>query len=446
MSLESNVNIIKEYGTLFPKFLTYVKNKKGLNYNQCKAFSTTEVKTLMTDYLKSEVSWDKSGNKTSFNQIQKLRMGGVVKEIVRNTSSNFSYFELENDFQFYIRKQDEFHFILVCGIYKYLKKNKHNELLEEFFIETNEDLIVDPNLVHIETSEKTKDGNHYRTDMSFEIKSKHDGKSRIIVVEYLEKQHERDKDLDYPFERHRALNLMFGNKSTDKEIVHISYFWDRKYNDEKYFKTFVKKICKLMVDYWDIADKDKYSIRKLTEIVKNKTLAEQLYLAHTNRNEPVVNIEVLESIINWNKNLQIKKGSTVSRLWYNEFVDKVKKYVFEFNKANKVIDDFDDFDDDDDNDFDNDDDNDNDNSNNSKDSKNMVTHEKFYKVIGDEIYLTQAGLHLYISVEQNYLTDISEYFKLRKFYEDITQGLVDILNEYRLKELDLKNQLISGLE
>lgn len=427
-----NVNIIKEYGTLFPKFITYVKSKKGPNYNNFKEFTSNEIQSLMSDYLKSEVSWDKSGNKTSFNQIQKLRMNGVVKEVVRNTSSNSSYLELEDNYQFYIRKQDEFHFILVCHIYEYLKKYNHKELLEEFFVETDEELFVDTNLIRIETSERTKDGNHYRTDMSFEIKSKHDGKSRIIVVEYLEKQHERDKDLDYPFERHRALNLMFGNKSVDKEIVHMSYFWDKQYTDKKYFKNFVKKICNLMVNYWDIADKDKYSIRKLTTIVKNKTLAEQLYLAHTHRNEPVVNIEVLESIIRWNKNLLIKNGSTISRLWYNEFVDKVKNYVFEYNKANKVIDEFDDFD--------------NDDNSEELDNKNEMTHERFYKVINDKIYLTQAGLHLYISVELNYLTNINEYFRLRKFYEDITQGLIDILDEYRIKELELKEQLISGLE
>ena len=73
----------------------------------------------------------------------------------------------------------------------YLKKNKHVELLDEFFIETENDLFVNESLVQIESSEKTKDGNHYRTDMSFTINSKK------IVVEYLEKQHERDKDLYY---------------------------------------------------------------------------------------------------------------------------------------------------------------------------------------------------------------------------------------------------------
>ena len=442
MSLASNVNIIKEYGTLFPKFLTYIKNRKNFNYNQSKKFTTREVQSLMSDYLKSESSWDKSGNKTSFNQIQKLRMNGVVREIVRNTSSNFSYLELEDNYQFRIRKQDEFHFNLVCQIYEYLKKHDHQELLEEFFVETDEELFVDTNIVRIETSEKTKDGNHYRTDMSFEIKSKHDDKSRIIVVEYLEKQHERDKDLDYPFERHRALNLMFGNKNVEKEIVHISYFWDSQYTNKKYLKNFVKKICNLMVDYWDISDKDRYSIRKLTEIVKNKTLAEQLYLAHTFRNKPVVNLEVLESIIKWNKKLSVKNKSSICRLWYNEFVDKVKRFVFEFNKSNQVINDFDDFDDLDDLDdlFGS-----NKKSGELANNKNEMTHEKFYKIIDEKIYLTQSGLHLYISVELKYVQDINEYFRLRKFYEDITQGLVDILNKYRIKELELKEQLISGL-
>ncbi len=428
----SQVNIIKEYGTLFPKFLSYVKNKTS-NYGTIgsKLYSSKEVQSLMKDYLKSEGSWDKSGNKTSFNQIQKLRMNGVVKEIVRNTTSNTSYLELD-DYKFYIRKQDEFHFILVNQIYEYFKKHNHQELLDEFFVETDEELFVDSNLVKIESSEKTKDGNHYRTDMSFEIRSKHDNKSRIIVVEYLEKQHERDKDLDYPFERHRALNLMFGNKNVEKEIVHISYFWDRQYADKKYFKNFVKKLCKLMVDYWDISDKDSYTIRKLTEIVKNKSLAEQIYVAHTNRNKPVVNLEVLEKLINWNTKLPIKNGTNVSRLWYNEFVDKVKKYVFEANKTSQNVDDFDDFE--------------SDNDDSDSGSNKNITHESFYKVEGSNVFLTQAGLHLYISVELNYLVDITEYFKLRKFYENITQGLVDILDTYRIKQLELKEQLISGLD
>jgi hypothetical protein len=406
----SNIRIIKEYGILFPKFISFIKNKININ----KTFTQKEIQTLMFDYLRNEESWDKSGHRTSFNQIQKLRFNNVVSDVSRNISSNKSYLELKNNTTFYIRKQDEFHYLLVCSIFNYLKKYKHTELLNEFFVETDDDLFVNERLVQIESSEKTKDGNHYRTDMSFTINSKK------IVVEYLEKQHERDKDLDYPFEKTRALNLMFNNKSVNDEIVHISYFWDRKYNDKKYYKNFVTKLCKLMVDYWDISDKDKYSIRKLTEIVKSKDLAEEIYKAHTNRNKAEVKVGVIDKMIN------LKKSNS-NELWYNEFKDKVKNYVDEINKNNQASA-FDDSDDE------------------ETDDKNEITSDKYYQVINDQVYLTQSGLHLYISVEKDYLIDYTEYFRLRKFYEDITQGLVDILSDYRMKELELKQQFISGLE
>lgn len=409
MSINS---IFKEYGILFPKFIPYIKSLKI--YHEKKILTKNEIQNLILNYLKNEESWDKAGHRTSFNQIQKLRFNNIVNDVSRNISSNKSYLELKNNTKFNIRKQDEFHYILVYSIFNYLKKNKHIELLNEFFVEYDDDLIVNERLVQIESSEKTKDGNHYRTDMSFTINSKK------IVVEYLEKQHERDKDLDYPFEKTRAFNLLFNNKSVHDEIVHISYFWDRQYDNKKYYKNFVTKLCKLMVDYWDISDKDKYSIRKLTEIVKSKDLAEEIYKAHTNRNKAEVKVDVIDKMINWKK-------SNSNEIWYNEFKNKVKNYVDEINKNNQASA-FDDSDDE------------------ETDDKNEITSDKFYQVINDQVYLTQSGLHLYISVEKDYLIDYTEYFRLRKFYEDITQGLVDILSDYRMKELELKQQFISGLE
>lgn len=404
--------IVKEYGILFPKLIPYIKSQKI--YSEKKQLTKNEIQSLIFNYLKFEECRDKSGHRTSFNQIQKLRFNNIVNDISRNLSSNKSYLELKNNTKFFIRKQDEFHFLLVCSIYDYLKKNEHDELLDEFFIETEDDLFVNESLVQIECSEKTKDGNHYRTDMSFTINSKK------IVVEYLEKQHERDKDLDYPFEKTRAFNLLFNNKSVNNEIVHISYFWDRNYGDKKYYKNFVTKLCKLMVDYWDISDKDKYTIRKLTKIVGSESLAKQIYKAHTNKNKPIIDIDDINSIINWKK-------SNSNELWYVEFKNIIKNYIDEVNK-NKQVSAFDDSDDE------------------ESDDKNEITSDKFYQVIDNQIYLTQSGLHLYISVEKDYLNDYTEYFRLRKFYEDITQGLVDILSDYRMKELELKQQFIAGLE
>lgn len=410
MSIKS---IVKEYGILFPKFIPYIKSLKI--YPEKKILTKNEIQSLIFNYLKYEECWDKAGHRTSFNQIQKLRFNNIVNDVSRNISSNKSYLELKNNTKFYIRKQDEFHFILVCSIFDYLKKNKHIELFNEFFIETDNDLFVNERLVQIESSEKTKDSNHYRTDMSFTINSKK------IVVEYLEKQHERDKDLDYPFEKTRAFNLLFNNKSINNEIVHISYFWDRQYDNKKYYKNFVTKLCKLMVDYWDISDKDKYFIRKLTEIVKSRELAEQIYIAHTNRNKPVVKVGVIDKMIKWKK-------SNSNELWYSEFKNKVKNYVDENNQVSAF------------------DDSNDEETDEETDEELNINPDKYYQVIDNQVYLTQSGLHLYISVEKDYLNDYTEYFRLRKFYEDITQGLVDILSDYRMKELELKQQFISGLE
>ena len=37
--------------------------------------------------------------------------------------------------------------------------------------------------------------------------------------------------------------------------------------------------------------------------------------------------------------------------------------------------------------------------------KNEITSNKYYQVINNQVYLTQSGLHLYISVEKDYLED-----------------------------------------
>jgi hypothetical protein len=162
------------------------------------------------------------------------------------------------------------------------------------------------------------------------------------------------------------------------------------------------------------------SLENTRATAKSKDLAEEIYIAHTNRNKAEVKVEVIDKMINWKK-------SNSNEIWYNEFKNKVKNYVDEINKNNQASA-FDDSDDEETND------------------KNEITSDKYYQVINDQVYLTQSGLHLYISVEKDYLIDYTEYFRLRKFYEDITQGLVDILSDYRMKELELKQQFISGLE
>jgi hypothetical protein len=418
-------NIIN-FALIFPKFNTWIN--KFADKSSLILTSNKETKKYFLEFLKKEGSWDKPGNKTSFNQIQKLMDLGVVKHICRNSSNNYSYFELTDGTQFNIRKQDEFHFKLVGSIYNRLKKLKQHDVVNELFIDSSDDLYVNSDLIQIEKTEVTNDLNYYRTDMSININS------NIIVIEYLEKQHEKERNLDYPFEKYRAFNLMFDNKNTDTKIIHIAYYWEHQYYDSKYFSKFVNEICNKIIDYWDISNKDAYCVRKLSHIIGNKTLAEQIYKAHTNRNEPVIHLETIESIISWNKNSVNK--IPISRLWYNSFVDNVKKYVHEANSNNKNKGAFDDFDDSN-SDFDSDD---------SNKTSNEITHEQFYKIIDEDVYLTQAGLHLYLRIELDYLSGIDQYIKISKFYENITQGLVDILQEFRDKEINLTKHYFTGLE
>ena len=213
-----------------------------------------------------------------------MREYGVVTEITKN--KNYAYFKLCDNTEFNIRKQDNFHYNLVNSIYKKLKMNKKINIIDELFIETDDCILVDVDKIKIEDTETTTDNSHYRTDMTFEIKS------RIIIVEFLEKHHAKEKNLDFPFEKYRAFDLMFNNKNVDREICHIAYFWDKDYDNKIKYDNFIEHICKLLIEYYDISDKDAYSICKLTEIIGkgNKSLAEVLYKSHKNPTEALIPI------------------------------------------------------------------------------------------------------------------------------------------------------------
>ena len=417
----SKLNIDDVY-RLFPKFNTYIKNTSI----RCKE---ENLKNYFIDFLETE------GKKKcwyNFNQISKLRSLGIVEQVSRNKSKpTQAYFKLVNDKICNIRNQDEFHYKLMNSIHNRLKKSKHNEIVDYLFNKINKEKIyVNQDFIQIEETERTNDSNHFRTDMSINIKT------NKIIIEYLEKQHDKEKNLDYPFEKHRALNLLFNNSNTDYKIVHIAYFWEHQYWDSKYYKNFVETICKKIIDYWDISNEYDYYVRKISDIIGNKTLAEQIYKAHTNRDEPIVHLRTLESIIGWKKDSI--NNIPVSKLWYDTFVDIINQQICSANIQNQNINGFNDFDSDSDSDSDSTSDSDNLN-------KQDITHELYYKIIDEEIYLTQAGMHHYLRVDRNLFHDINEYNKSVKFNEYIAQGLVDILHELKNKESDLREDYINGL-
>lgn len=59
--------IKKEFNFIIPSFIKYLQS----NYNIKNKFTCGEISDILLDFLESEKSWNKSGNKTHFNEFQK---------------------------------------------------------------------------------------------------------------------------------------------------------------------------------------------------------------------------------------------------------------------------------------------------------------------------------------------------------------------------------------
>lgn len=423
-----------------------VKIKKGSklqlrNYFDKTKYSKYEICEKILAFLKAEESWGCPGSKRSFNTFQLLRKYNVVKKMSLKNNFNKSYILLASNSnnKFRIRNQDQFHFRLVFEIIHWLNENNYDEIVDEFCYYIDNEPFVREDKITFETTEKTSGGN-LRTDMAFII-----GDSKI-VVEYLENHHDRDKLIDHEVDRSRALRLICDNKNTSSKIVHMAFFWEKdlfeptksksSFTSDK-FKYFVNYIGKKIVDYYLIADENKYCINKLTEITGNESLSEQFYLAHNSQNEPVVKLDAIESLIKWAK-LKTEKQ------WYNVFVDRVNKIKGEKLLSNNVAKkNFSAFDSDDD------DSDDEDKSDNS-DKSQLINMQKpieliYYEIKNNEIYLTHNGLHLYLSFDPAYLINMLEYERINQFYRDITSGLINAIKDFRKIQMDSASQLIYGL-
>ena len=431
-----------------------VTNQPGFFDENIRKYSRSDVTKKMLDFL-SEQDWSSAGSKTTFNTIQLLNKYGVAKKCYLKdpTKSHKAYLKLDNNNKFYIRNQDQFHYALVNELYDWFDKANRPDIIADMFYNNDGFVFVNEDKISIEDTEKTSSG-ILRTDMGFYV-----GQYKI-VVEYLENQHDQDKLLAHEFDRVRALRLLGDNKSQSYKIAHVAFFWQKhmfqpeikRYN----FKTgkfyeFVNHIGQVILDYWLISDEDSYCINKLTQITGNPKLSEQIYLAHNNPNVPVIGLSALEKIFVWAKhpNGKIK----MEKLWYAEFVDRVKLMQGEIlaRKSNKKenISAFDEL-------FDSDDEAESEQSvagseisdlateSIQPDSKISIPDDElvYYTIKSDDVYLTHFGLHVYIGMDPKYLANMYEYFTIRKFYNDITSGLIDAIKDIRkLKESYQQNQI-----
>jgi hypothetical protein len=429
MQSRTFTEIKKEFNFIIPSFIKYLQS----NYNIKKKFTYDKISDALLNFLENEKQRCSSSTKTDFNEFQKLGEYGIIKLYLKRDIKEKAYLELINETHFNIRNQDQFHFRLVSALYRWFKKNNKQMIIDELFIDSNKEsnFYTQQDKIKIESTEKTSN-KLYRTDMSFNINN------NVIVVEYLEKHHECDKIIDHSLEKSRAFKLICDNKNINYKIVHIAYFWEKDWYDKDKFNKFVNYIGEKIVDYYLISNENEYCIENLTSITNNRVLSEQIYLAHNSDNKPVVKLDIIQSQINWAKSINSK--IKMQTIWYNKFVDKVKQIQLERQKLSKVKkinnDAFDDFELNDESDCE---------SVDNLDIKTDIEEIIYYKVTKDGIFLTYTGLHLYISLEPQYLNSMLEYDRINKFYRDITSGLIKTIKKIRKKETDLMSDLISGL-
>lgn len=428
-------------------------NKRIKITDQSKYFDTTSPKYTkstiskkLLEFLSNE-DWSHSGNKTSFNTIQLLEKYGIVKRFYSKDPSkkHKAYLKLVNNNKFYIRNQDQFHYAVVSELHGWFEKQGRQDILSDFFYYNDGYPFVNEDKITIEETEKTS-GGILRTDMAFYV-----GKYKIIV-EYLESQHDQDKLLGHEYDRVRALRLIGDTQNKSYEIAHIAFFWQKNlYSRDKKrfsfntreFSNFIEHVGQVILDYYLISDEDGYCINKLTQITGNKSLSEQIYLAHNNQNKPVINLTTLEKLFNWAKPPKTKMKT--EKMWYAEFADRAKQMQSELlaqkhkDKKNMSI-----FDSDSDSDSDTNYEIESDTNTSTSTSKIKIPDDEiiYYEIKDDDIYLTHFGLHVYIDMGPKYLANMIEYFKIRKFYNNISSGLIESIKEIRfLIDNRQKNQI-----
>lgn len=440
-------------------------NPSYFNY-QIKKYPKSDISKKLLEFLSHE-DWSNAGNKTTFNTIQLLDKYGLVKRFYSKDpeKKHKAYLKLIDNSKFYIRNQDQFHYALVSELHGWFVKQSRQDIITDLFYysgsngtdETDGLVFVNEDKISIENTEKTS-GGFLRTDMSFNVRG------YKIVVEYLESQHDQDKLLGHEFDRVRALRLLGDTNILSYKIAHIAFFWQKHLQSSgasqgkactkrytfntKPFYDFVQHVGQTILDYYLISDENAYCINKLTQITGNQSLSEQIYLAHNNQNSPVINLETLEQIFHWAKHPNPKVS--MKKVWYAEFVDRVKLMQSEIlalkSKEQANASGFDSI-------FDTESDSDSDTDSTSqngdvesfdKTQKTQIPDDKlvYYEIKDGAVYLTHFGLHVYIDMGPKYLASMYEYFKIRKFYNDITSGLINAIKEIRtIKESQQSNQI-----
>lgn len=223
---------------------------------------------------------------------------GIKQEIFNVRSRNERCYIRYNNKKIYIRNQDYFSHLLVDTI---IDSSKSNPLFHKIFnkniYEYNDFYSMDMFLGQIEVPR-----NNYRTDLEFKYTI--NDKDYCHIIEYFEiKGH--SKFYNRQEDNFRLYNIIKNNNN----IIGATYFLEEKWDFKKddYFETFVSKLTKILYDNYYLMNKRKYVINELNKITNQRELSKMLYDSHVNKNDFVINKNLIDHIITW-KNSKMKKN------------------------------------------------------------------------------------------------------------------------------------------
>jgi len=231
--------------------------------------------------------------------------------------------------------------------------------------------------------------------------------TKYIAVEYFEKYHYDIDNIDLRNEESRLLHIL--NKN---EIVKIFIFWTTKLNNTKYFNKFIKEVCNTIHIYKNIDDEEFWIVREINNYIKNYTLSKCFFEAYNNNNDPVIDLDEINSLIKF-------KDDEYKEKHYEKFINDVKLLTENDLSIDIDIDD--------------------------DDSDVEIIEETKKEVYCSNNKLSLNGLWRYLKIDSDYLVDIFEEQKIINLSINITKGFIDGLKTQKKILEDNNYNKIVGL-
>ena len=308
----------------------------------------------------------------------------------------------------YIEIKDKKYYVIINNIYIQIKEQSYFEIL---FVDKIKKYMKDwfddqeflrDDIIYFENNYLDKTNKLYRIDMKIKVSD-----TKFIAVEYFEKYHYDIDNIDLRNEESRLLHIL--NKN---EIVKIFIFWTTKLTDKKYFNKFIKEVYNTINIYKNIDDEEFWIVREINNYVKNYTLSKCFFEAYNNNNEPIIDLDEINSLIKF-------KDDEYKEKHYEKFINDIKLLTENDLSIDIDIDD--------------------------GDSDVEIIEETKTELYYSNNKLSLNGLWRYLKIDSDYLVDIFEEQKIINLSINITKGFIDGLKTQKKILEDNNYNKIVGL-